>query len=564
MKLRKLHRVFGLSPSFQYEPLDASKREIRLLKLAAGVREDPIIVKLVTVSLDDDPVFDALSYLWGEQEPVSSIYIGRRLREFRVARNLRNALLDLRDKSELRTLWVDAVCINQSNNEERGHQVRSMRQVYSSARAVRAWIDVEVDLDAEPFQRLLQLAKGEIALKDYDAEFWFPVANIFRSSYWNRVWIQQELILARHITIHCRDSIVNQEEILNFQYTFERLKFHHWRACPGCLTTLFLALSCAEPRDHVYGLLGIMADIEVGECVVDYNLPLTEIYAQLMALFMKKYNSLTFLCHLPQHRDTPNVQSWLPSPEKRSWLWGWDLERSSASGEIAAARAHIHSSGLALSTPGLLIDRVLLVGQREPVTRAPVSTWMDEFEQMYFHLWPLEQGHPPWLKDEILQLFLSSWKDDAHQQLLGRGKFDEDERQSVMNSFLEWRKVPGISSLNLYEIAQGESVNSEAQSAALMIANTLWGMMFIGTQAKRMGVIVHNSAVQPGDEVWILFGCPMPIVLRPRPDDHHSYTWIGHATIPGLMHGEACEGISDTGEPGPDYRGPPIQEITLW
>jgi hypothetical protein len=76
--------------------------------------------------------------------------------------------------------------------------------------------------------------------------------------------------------------------------------------------------------------------------------------------------------------------------------------------------------------------------------------------------------------------------------------------------------------------------------------------------------LVQSRNVRLGDEVWILFGCPMPIVLRPNPSKR-AYTLVGCAVIPGLMNGEACEGISENGDVlSVDYDGPPIREMTLW
>ncbi|KAE8417723.1 heterokaryon incompatibility protein-domain-containing protein [Aspergillus pseudocaelatus] len=135
--------------TFQYEPLDPAKREIRLFELWPGKPGSKVFGHLFNVSLDESPSFEALSYTWGPPQPTYNISINGH-RAFPVRRNLRKALDDLRQPDKPRVLWRDAIYINQPNNTEKAHQIKLMRSIYSCAQVVCAWLDHSVQpMDAK-------------------------------------------------------------------------------------------------------------------------------------------------------------------------------------------------------------------------------------------------------------------------------------------------------------------------------------------------------------------------------------------------------------------------------
>jgi Heterokaryon incompatibility protein (HET) len=119
---------------FQYEPLskDNNRRSIRLLQLLPSSTSEPIKCRIVNVDLYDNPDYEALSYCWGDAANPIRIYSGNEYIE--VTRNLHDALVHLRDVENPRTLWIDAICINQRDSQERSQQVGIMRQIYKQSR----------------------------------------------------------------------------------------------------------------------------------------------------------------------------------------------------------------------------------------------------------------------------------------------------------------------------------------------------------------------------------------------------------------------------------------------
>src|SRR5690242_3154228 len=125
--------------SLQYRQLDAAKQEIRLLclLLSAEQSRDLISCELIHECLDNVRPYAALSYVWGSPLPSRDIQIdGQRVP---VGENLYQAVLQLREKDES-VLWIDAICINQSDNSEKTTQVQLMREIYSRAHGVIVWL----------------------------------------------------------------------------------------------------------------------------------------------------------------------------------------------------------------------------------------------------------------------------------------------------------------------------------------------------------------------------------------------------------------------------------------
>ncbi|KAG0650479.1 Heterokaryon incompatibility protein [Hyphodiscus hymeniophilus] len=118
-------------------PLDVSAPYIRILKLHPDGNDTPITCSLQVVSLDDHPDYETLSYVWGDSKKTKPITVGGAI--FNATENLFEFLNCLRHRTTTRLLWADAICIDQSNNEERGRQIALMTRVYRQAKEALIW-----------------------------------------------------------------------------------------------------------------------------------------------------------------------------------------------------------------------------------------------------------------------------------------------------------------------------------------------------------------------------------------------------------------------------------------
>jgi hypothetical protein len=209
----------------RYSPLSEG-RAIRVLELTPGGSDSAFEGELVQVDLDDNPEYSALSYVWGtDMDSIPFECDGCRTE---VTKNLAEALRHLQHESEARALWIDALCINQQDVEEKNHQVALMKDIYASANKVVVWLGPDEEEAApEVFEDIKSTLKSlEEAIDSYadlnNAE-WFhsgrpspslsKIALLFGRQYFTRTWVIQEIGLTNRAIAHWGQSKTNFNEI---------------------------------------------------------------------------------------------------------------------------------------------------------------------------------------------------------------------------------------------------------------------------------------------------------------------------------------------------------------
>ena len=244
-----------------YSPLDATRKEIRLLHVHSGAWNDDVKCHLETVSLNDNPKFNAISYVWGDPNITLPITIDGE--PLAITRNLCNGLQRLRKTDETLIIYADAACINQSDVNERSQQVQLMGEIYSSAQEVFIWLgygresqapvarpdiihwfkdgtDMKVlesyfekdDLEHQPDEetedalglfvylgtRAMDIHLSEVPFFDVKERKLIPkhkwpavvrAGNTLLSNpWWTRIWVVQETVLAREATVvYCNITV---------------------------------------------------------------------------------------------------------------------------------------------------------------------------------------------------------------------------------------------------------------------------------------------------------------------------------------------------------------------
>lgn len=143
----------------QYRDLDVAKSEIRLLRLQPSSYKGSLVqCDLVYTSLNQpksERIYEALSYTWGSSAAGHSIVLNGQ--HFDVTDNLHAALVELRLKDQDRYLWVDAICINQSDIPERNREVLRMLSIYQNAQQVVVWLGPEISYTHTAISHLVHL-----------------------------------------------------------------------------------------------------------------------------------------------------------------------------------------------------------------------------------------------------------------------------------------------------------------------------------------------------------------------------------------------------------------------
>jgi len=134
-KSSAIHEVRSMRDNERLKYMDLQEDDsIRLLALDPGEENDPVSCHLFLTSLAKGLKYEAISYVWGD--PIARVDIRVNGKLLGVTPNLRDVLKQVRSRTESRLVWVDGVCIDQENTQERGHQVRLMAALYQNAQSV--------------------------------------------------------------------------------------------------------------------------------------------------------------------------------------------------------------------------------------------------------------------------------------------------------------------------------------------------------------------------------------------------------------------------------------------
>ncbi|KAI1124898.1 heterokaryon incompatibility protein-domain-containing protein [Nemania abortiva] len=381
------HRYGG--PPFEYSVLLHSD-SIRVFILAPSSDiTAPIYGEIVELRLSDGRMkhdYIALSYVWGSNNYTHEIQVGDY--RFNVTRNLNLALRNLRRKDRCMRLWVDAICINQNDVNERNHQVQQMRRIYSSAletiiylggstgghTGCSAWNFLErhatwaTNENGDPDPNLPANKEKEIY---FCGELLDVEIDVLARPWFRRLWVLQEAVVSKALSIQCGLRRISWDDFCKAvlltprysdQYGFNlnrtgqietvrdifqaRCEYHALHGMGHLLpswssqvqmrkrnTLDILNLlqrtrlhQTSDPRDKIYGLLGVASGIDVYDqgFVVDYNQDCRNVYmrfARNLIHASRNYSLLSYVDHSPfRYRSLMVRRFKLPS-----WVPNWDL-----------------------------------------------------------------------------------------------------------------------------------------------------------------------------------------------------------------------------------------------
>ncbi|KAJ6282255.1 heterokaryon incompatibility protein-domain-containing protein [Bipolaris maydis] len=329
---------------FHYEPLDRNSNQIRLLRFSDQLNSQRGYV-LDSFDLNECPLYEALSYTWEPPLPTSIITLNKE--SFEIRQNLADFLVHFRigitllDENDSplyhpKYLWIDQLCINQSSEQEKTHQVKRMAEIYKQAQRVVAWLG---PCGEQSYRGMRLIADnrfvGKLPNDNYPSTFsginlWRAmdkeqqeylnrllknrrsVENMLRKPYRDRLWIVQEFVLARDIVFACGPFAVTLAAIWTLRFISDVPRW--FKSCgrqvgfvsipepvrnvlheriPRIYKTTFSSpearlyklladfstRKCGGPRDKVYGLLALcQGKVDI---IIDYSKPADVIFCEL-------------------------------------------------------------------------------------------------------------------------------------------------------------------------------------------------------------------------------------------------------------------------------------------
>ena len=318
------------------------------------------VVSATTQHNNTQPQYEALSYTWGAtSDPDTARVIGlepEKVEEFAtldIYQNLASAFRHLRYVDQARTFWVDAICINQMDIPERNTQVKRMASIYRSAYRVVAWLGSEEHNSAHALDVLryignqLEVMSGGRLIRSPEATepnlwmnacdiqlnepTWHAIMSILERSWFYRLWCWQEINLSsRHTIIQCGFDEVRWQVFwravlcINNKGRLPDIVFRERCRHISLLTadaevfpmSMLLDLSrskgCAEPRDKVYGLLGLTAPLFNASVITNYSFPVEKVYKDTILAHASITKRLELLKHCVAAKRNIDGPSWVP------------------------------------------------------------------------------------------------------------------------------------------------------------------------------------------------------------------------------------------------------------
>ena len=503
-----------------YEPLDTSTGDqIRLLDLHSGNPTDPIVCDILHANLADKPRYESISYTWSDSYNDTTFRKKIKVNNDKIlyaTSNCEAALRRVRHPSLKRRIWIDSLCINQLDICERNHQVSRMKDIYSCATSVLIYAGEACsssDLFLEYLitaQRSIYSRRGidspKLRLPEDRKKLLHQAAKEFLSRKWfQRVWVVQEVALARRVTMMAGDKSVDWGNFSTRRFKELGLPFYandgtipavlRWekgKKGESWLEALHICRSAqaTDPRDKLYALAGLFESGTVFS--PDYRRPWEAVFTGFAIGFIVGVKDLRMLQHVRGTRSA-TLPSWVPDWTVRSRL------------EPLPASHHVPFDFTAADKTDSMLpfDALYRIGYaRTPHEVSSVVNFMEII--VGGSSAGVKNGYPENVQNQYLQLRArrldtvltpASCQQKPHFDTLAHSFSHHTD------DFQKFREV-------LYKYGGGRRLFETESTVGL-----------------------GPEEADEGDEVWELHGAAVPFVLRPDEDEEGVYKVVGECYL---------------------------------
>ena len=553
-------------PRHNYSCLNEAAGEIRLVDILPGTKGSETVIELHTTHLRQDepaPSFEALSYAWGSARDTVEVQVGdHKDGSLSITRNLSIALQHLRLPHRSRTFWIDAICVDQDNLQERGQQVKRMADIYTKAERVVVWLGPEGSNTALAMEALATLstkiqanwslwttepAPGILASENhwadpgsalpFDVDTIAGIQELYGRDWFQRLWVQQEirfandgaLVMCGHESIlftHIRKAALclynklgldskTQKDRLSLVWSMGELGY---TTLPG-IVSLTRHCHCSDPKDRIFAVLSFLQKYEKRLVITpDYDKTVQTIYQDTSWQWIQHNSKPDIMALCDGTSVAAGLPSWVPnfaSPLKSNLLQA--IFTASARTSCVAV-----SSGGVLTLEGItvaIIEKTIAWQENQTITDiicrlAPLN--------MTLRLHDNDGG-------SLLDAFCST----LNGGLFSNSYIPEDTTSPNFERFREIVKQVLDPEFNVSQLSN--SASKVLENAELYLR----GRTFFNTDTGNIGLA--PLAAEAGDHVVILLGGRTAFVLRPSGTAGH-FQIIGESYLHGYMHGEALLG----------------------
>ncbi|KAI1742029.1 heterokaryon incompatibility protein-domain-containing protein [Xylaria scruposa] len=579
--------------TYQYQRLQKQPSEIRLLTILPGELPDDIWISLRNVPISqiacpsvagDNDVdcpgieYEALSYTWGSNDGAKQVFVAgasvtRNI--ISITRNLDDALRRLRRDTASREVWIDAICVNQNDTVERGHQVSLMGYIYRLARNVIVWLGPERDDSSHALETLDQAGRGitvdwytSTVTNSESGEVIGPGNLVFSDraekaigllvmrSWFERLWVRQEIYLATNASLMCGDTTMPWLHFENAVYRWVKMPYNervvaqlppeytqatdgvmrlcsnsHARLNYSGLRSFLKGLKWSDDRDVIYAVLHLMSEEDSSLGVSpDYTVSAATVFTDVAMRKVKFHKDLRFLDSCVFNDQSPaDLPSWVPDwASSKETLLGY-MHSWSACAWISAQAEVVGPGNSILSATGVPVDTI--------ATAETLPLLETEFDvSAVFRC----------VKYLLSQVDLSaqyvggsSFLETYNRLFYARAAYPEEleDDQNEPRSGNQLRAT--LKALSTTEELIGAN-KEEFRHYLEACFRALIGRCFFRTEKGFIGLA--PTGTKTGDLVCVLLGCRRPLILRGLGTGPRHFQLVGGCFVPGLMQGEAIHG----------------------
>jgi hypothetical protein len=577
-----------------------SKLEYRHIRLLSFLDDTGHRCSLSSHDLLDAPPYIALSYTWGPaayqkgRSPTQNYQAQVESSVISLQQNLHDALEHLGHHVRRRgcKIWIDFLCINQSDVSERNSQVRLMKEIYESATAIYGWLGLPFDNNEarlavvlmRSFNTLLrnglaahendinQVAKtinsstqGWPAAVNTDSwSAWEGIADMFNQSYWQRTWIYQEATTPGEIWFFFGGHSYNDIHLSATVYIAHRFSLikgfpsQFAKAAGDSSSAWALATArsergkgkerklldlmselknclCTDARDKVFAALGHATDVPAGCLSTDYTKELVDVYTDVVRFALEQENIGTSVFGAVFHPACDSKDAFLSAvllPAMPSWVPDW--RRRVKLGSLQGGKSMRESNEpLFDPCPGTSIE------YRIDAQVLTLSGYVLDDIVDVTSIWdgPAEDLKIPRAWEKELEL-TGCDNEKLRFQDYQRALVADTRFTTTTGSDLRFSKSRGHTLDWALITAADDSMDVESYN----LRNDALSQLVTTSYGRRMGVVANGNigifppATTPGDKVVMFMGGKLLYVIR-HAAKYGGYSLIGECYINGLMDG---------------------------
>lgn len=522
--------------------------------------------------IDEKFRFEALSYVWGDPTPRDNLYIrdahdAVARSKIPIASNLSSALRHLRSRTSPRLLWVDAVCINQISETEKGEQVPRIPNIYESAWRVIAWLG-EASFDSALAIDTMQYLGEQIEIsqcytvhstpdaeekdwycKDFRLPYstvqWEALTSLMERPWFSRLWVLQEITLANaNAIVQCGHTTLaylffrRAMAGLNGQRDapmslHNRITDKFWLSC-GLQTTGMWSLItmarehvCLLSHDKIYGLLGFMGPVIREHFQPSYKTSFPQTCKDLFVACSRSTGRLELLAHClpPKDADVPvDLPTW--TPDWRYHTYG------PVAPSVSTLAAGMSLASFREATPGQLIVTGIVHGAVDFAShmshREGPNCQGCLLQELIRGQASLSNGPTGYSAGEDMSEVFAKilCRNELRERFPQVRSYPKIERWIARLNELDDRGCPAVSD----DSSLGSDIRAHLeQFNSSKLFRTEHGYFGSGP-----------SNMSEGDKVCIVLGLQCPLAIRHVGDDR--FKVIGGCYLHGFMDGEALLG----------------------